>query len=190
MNDETTWVRAPLEFALEPAEDRSHHLQRLECSHGFLSRNCERCGDAKEADSLRKEVAELRADRDFERDRANEWLARFHDTTKERDALKARLERALGVLTEARNFLERNSRRDCGPGKNAPGHGHSRPGVWDWDNGILAGKPCKWCVTDWPEINAILSETSEKAFEPVTDCLCPPCTTSVTPIPSENGSGE
>ncbi len=29
---------------------------------------------------------------------------------------------------------------------NAPGHGHETPGVWDDDNGPLAGKPCKWCA--------------------------------------------
>ena len=29
---------------------------------------------------------------------------------------------------------------------NAPGHGHEIPGVWDSDNGALAGKPCAWCA--------------------------------------------
>jgi hypothetical protein len=29
---------------------------------------------------------------------------------------------------------------------NAPGHCHSRPGIWDDDNGALAGKPCAWCI--------------------------------------------
>ena len=28
---------------------------------------------------------------------------------------------------------------------NAPGHGHSMSGVWDDDNGALAGKECAWC---------------------------------------------
>jgi hypothetical protein len=28
---------------------------------------------------------------------------------------------------------------------NAPGHGHSISGVWDDDNGALAGKECAWC---------------------------------------------
>lgn len=28
---------------------------------------------------------------------------------------------------------------------NAPGHGHSVPGIWDSDNGELAGKECAWC---------------------------------------------
>ncbi len=29
---------------------------------------------------------------------------------------------------------------------NAPGHCHEVPGVWDSDNGELAGKPCAWCT--------------------------------------------
>ena len=29
---------------------------------------------------------------------------------------------------------------------NAPGHAHDVPGVWDSDNGELAGKPCAWCA--------------------------------------------
>ncbi len=29
---------------------------------------------------------------------------------------------------------------------NAPGHSHEVPGVWDSDNGDLAGKPCAWCA--------------------------------------------
>ena len=31
---------------------------------------------------------------------------------------------------------------------NAPGHAHSIPGVWDSDNGPIAGTPCSWC-TAW-----------------------------------------
>lgn len=32
----------------------------------------------------------------------------------------------------------------------APGHCHDVPGVWDSDNGELAGKPCAWCAI-WNE---------------------------------------
>lgn len=28
---------------------------------------------------------------------------------------------------------------------NAPGHAHRDPGIWDSDNGPLAGKECGWC---------------------------------------------
>lgn len=30
---------------------------------------------------------------------------------------------------------------------NAPGHDHETIGIWDADNGELAGKPCDWCKT-------------------------------------------
>jgi hypothetical protein len=32
-------------------------------------------------------------------------------------------------------------------GGNGPGHGHTRPGIWDDDNAPeKAGKPCEWCA--------------------------------------------
>ncbi|RUR26810.1 hypothetical protein ELY33_17025 [Vreelandella andesensis] len=37
---------------------------------------------------------------------------------------------------------------------NAPGHSHSVPGVWDYDNGALAGKKCGWCAV-WQEAEKI-----------------------------------
>jgi hypothetical protein len=42
-----------------------------------------------------------------------------------------------------REFPRHMGRRNNG---NAPGHCHSRPGIWDDDNGALAGKPCAWCI--------------------------------------------
>lgn len=41
------------------------------------------------------------------------------------------------------------------PRGNAPGHGHSVPGVWDSDNGALAGTECAWCKT-WNEAIAAM----------------------------------
>lgn len=38
----------------------------------------------------------------------------------------------------------------------APGHSHSIPGVWDSDNGILAGKECAWCKA-WREAETYLA---------------------------------
>jgi hypothetical protein len=35
--------------------------------------------------------------------------------------------------------------RDHKRGYNAPGHSHNIPGIWDDDNGVLAGKECAWC---------------------------------------------
>ena len=58
------------------------------------------------------------------------------DALRQRDAL---LEVFQLVITE----IEHRGARSDG---NAPGHGHSIPGVWDSDNGKLAGKPCAWCA--------------------------------------------
>jgi len=43
-----------------------------------------------------------------------------------------------------RETAERFTRTSHG---NAPGHCHSTSGVWDGDNGALAGKECAWCKT-------------------------------------------
>lgn len=40
---------------------------------------------------------------------------------------------------------------------NAPGHGHSIPGVWDEDNGPIAGTPCAWCAT-WKIARELLAD--------------------------------
>lgn len=39
---------------------------------------------------------------------------------------------------------------------NAPGHAHRVPGVWDSDNGRLAGKTCAWCAV-WHEAKTALT---------------------------------
>lgn len=57
--------------------------------------------------------------------------------TKQRDELLAVFGLVIGELEEI---------GDKGTG-NAPGHGHEEPGIWDSDNGALAGKPCAWCAT-------------------------------------------
>jgi len=49
-------------------------------------------------------------------------------------------------------LLEQLGARDKGDG-NAPGHCHCIPGVWDSDNGKLAGKPCAWCAV-WNKAKA------------------------------------
>lgn len=41
---------------------------------------------------------------------------------------------------------------------NAPGHGHRIPGIWDSDNGPLAGKPCAWCLA-WNTAKKMLAAT-------------------------------
>ena len=57
------------------------------------------------------------------------------------------LNRLKGLICAMVDHLER--RREFRNG-NAPGHGHSTPGVWDIDNGELAGKKCSWCEL-WQE---------------------------------------
>ena len=49
-------------------------------------------------------------------------------------------------------LLDQLGEDDAGTG-NAPGHAHEVPGVWDSDNGELAGKPCAWCAM-WAEAKA------------------------------------
>lgn len=44
----------------------------------------------------------------------------------------------------------------------APGHCHSIAGVWDEDNGALAGKPCEWCAT-WKSFKAALAAPQQVA---------------------------
>ena len=68
----------------------------------------------------------------------------------ERDQLKAENEALLKDLVDwqevvaavKREVPERFTSHSRG---NAPGHGHSISGVWDDDNGALAGKECAWC---------------------------------------------
>lgn len=50
--------------------------------------------------------------------------------------------------------------RKCDRRGNAPGHGHAIPGVWDEDNGALAGKPCAWCAL-WAKGKAMLDTVSD-----------------------------
>ena len=50
--------------------------------------------------------------------------------------------------------VHRELDRDCYEG-NAPGHSHRTKGVWDEDNGKLAGKPCAWCLT-WAKFTALI----------------------------------
>ena len=68
----------------------------------------------------------------------------------ERDALAAHVEATNALMNE---LLDQLGERTVGDG-NAPGHGHEIPGVWDSDNGALAGKPCAWCAT-WAHAKAM-----------------------------------
>jgi hypothetical protein len=50
---------------------------------------------------------------------------------------------------------------ECDPG-NAPGHGHTVPGVWDIDrsNGEKGGKPCEWCA-EWSAMKSAIKQWKE-----------------------------
>lgn len=70
------------------------------------------------------------------------------------DALSALESERQAHATEVERWIEEDREimaavvRELGEGNdgNAPGHAHSRPGIWDWDNGERAGKPCSWCL--------------------------------------------
>lgn len=63
--------------------------------------------------------------------------------------MQAELEALKALMVE---LLEQIGEGDSGDG-NAPGHCHAIPGVWDSDNGRLAGKPCAWCAV-WNKAKA------------------------------------
>ena len=90
---------------------------------------------------------------------AAEELRRLHEVEKHRDELLSDIERMRIRLEHADAqseqlaemmgvfglVMDELGKRHC-HGGNAPGHGHTIPGVWDSDNGELAGKPCAWCA--------------------------------------------
>jgi hypothetical protein len=56
----------------------------------------------------------------------------------------------LAILEAVRREMDEDD------GGNAPGHSHSRPGIWDDDNvPSKAGKPCAWCLT-WSKFTALI----------------------------------
>jgi hypothetical protein len=65
-------------------------------------------------------------------------------------AYRTELRQMKALLAE---LLDQLGERDRGDG-NAPGHAHDIPGIWDMDNGKLAGKPCAWCAT-WAKAKAL-----------------------------------
>ncbi len=46
-------------------------------------------------------------------------------------------------------------------GHDAPGHSHLVPGIWDRDNGVLAGKPCAWCAL-WSEAKQLAQQAQRE----------------------------
>lgn len=97
-----------------------------------------------ERDALAERLAEAR----FSLDGMAELC---RDARDERDAAQKDAERFREIVAAVvREHPHRSANRG-----NAPGHGHSVPGVWDSDNGALAGTECAWCKT-WNEAIAAL----------------------------------
>ncbi|WP_338544937.1 ead/Ea22-like family protein [Pseudomonas benzopyrenica] len=69
-------------------------------------------------------------------------VAHMQSVCAERDQLKAENAELIGLM---RGVVGEFPHRHKGSDGNGPGHGHRVPGVWDSDNGELAGKPCAWC---------------------------------------------
>lgn len=78
------------------------------------------------------------------------------------DSLLARVETVVRAAEAAERakwqpvvnaVLREMPRRDRNDG-NAPGHAHAVPGIWDPDNGPLAGRECAWCKA-WNTAKAV-----------------------------------
>lgn len=76
-----------------------------------------------------------------------------HDDSRELARLK-------GLICAMVDHLERRRKYRDG---NAPGHGHDTPGVWDIDNGELAGKKCSWCEL-WQEALEIYRQKDQSSI--------------------------
>jgi len=64
------------------------------------------------------------------------------------------IERVKGLLQSIADEIDDDKRQ-------APGHCHDRPGIWNTDNGDKAGKPCDWCLL-WREIRSVLRAANPK----------------------------
>jgi hypothetical protein len=83
--------------------------------------------------------------------------------------MNGRLDESRPLAEDARNAVEwRESLADVMremPSRtwrndgNAPGHAHGIAGIWDSDNGALAGKPCAWCLA-WSAARSALAAMS------------------------------
>lgn len=94
-----------------------------------------------------------------------ELLGIIADNDKTLAGVIAELEKQRDELLEVFQLvIAEMEHRDRNDG-NAPGHGHDIPGVWDSDNGDLAGKPCAWCAV-WKkakELCAAIASVKEQA---------------------------
>lgn len=87
-----------------------------------------------------------------ERSKLLEKLKRAHSDEAEIGRLRAENDRLSRLL---RNLVQQLDARNKGH-VDAPGHRHEIPGIWDSDNGELAGKSCAWCAL-WKEAKATVA---------------------------------
>lgn len=73
-----------------------------------------------------------------------------------------RLDLLFGMLESIADVLD-----DCNP--DAPGHCHSKQGIWDDDNKpAIAGKPCEWCAL-WRDIRALMALPPNEPSSPAAE---------------------
>jgi len=75
------------------------------------------------------------------------------DKTMDGDAWKSMLEAVIREV--AKDKYDRYPKVWSGI-ENAPGHAHQIKGVWDSDNGSIAGTDCSWCIA-WNEARKALT---------------------------------
>jgi len=91
---------------------------------------------------LRAEIERLQEELDTANANHENAVVLMQSVCVERDRLQAENAELVGLM---RQVLIEHPRRGSRADGNGPGHGHRVPGVWDEDNGELAGKPCAWC---------------------------------------------
>jgi len=69
--------------------------------------------------------------------------------------VEAAMERDAAIAKAATAWWDEEVKR-YGVQLQAPGHAHSRYGIWDDDNGEFAGKPCARCSL-WAQLGAALT---------------------------------
>lgn len=96
-----------------------------------------------ENESLRGSCKAMGADMGKLTRERNSFRAKAEKLKVENEALRKRADRweEVGRLIVSEMPLRLRPR----VAGNAPGHCHEVPGVWDTDNGELAGRECAWC---------------------------------------------
>lgn len=108
-------------------------------------------------DAAYEQLAQRNAELEIEKATLAEELERAQE---QRDAALRDRDYARGLIHAVVREVPYLSHRPGNGNGNAPGHSHSRPGIWDSDNGELAGKACSWCAI-WRAAEKIALEIEE-----------------------------